>query len=527
MRLFMLGFCVLTGIFPRAIAAPRPESVAVLYNSALPESLELAEYYSQARGIPPENLVGLKMPITPDISRSDYEATIAMPLRREFDTRGWWSRGRDPSGVTMPQVNDMRVLVCMRGVPLRILPTPPPPPPPAAPDSPPPPPPQDPLTGRHEASVDSELAMFGVDGLPTEKALQNRYFKSDQKIADAKMPFLILTARIDAASLATCQRMISDAIETEKTGLWGMTYVDIANKFPQGDQWLETSATASSRAGVPTVIDRFNETLPLNYPMTEASVYYGWYDWHVNGPFLNPLFKFRKGAVAVHLHSFSAEQLHNPKQNWCAPLLEQGAAVTLGNVFEPYLHLTHDLGLLHQRLLAGHSWVEACWMAMPVTSWQGVILGDPLYQPYKHLAGTGTLQKQDREFRALRAATLQWAKNPSERSSQIEKAAVRLNSGLLHEALGLHQLEQKMPVEAAHHFRKAKAAYTQATDRMRQDFHLITIDRAANRRDLALLSLRDAQTIYGPILEAESLAAWIKILDPPPPPAPPNSAPKP
>jgi uncharacterized protein (TIGR03790 family) len=518
MRVLVPVIFLLAGFLLPASAAPRPESVAILYNSAVPESRQLAEFYRDARGIPPENLIGLEMPAAADVSRADYEEKIAAPLRREFDTRGWWKRGRDPEGLTLPIANDIRVLVTMRGVPLRIQATPKPEPVSPLDGEPAPAAPKDPLAGRDEAAVDSELAMFGVEGVPTEGVLQNRYHKSDKKITDARLPFLVLTARIDAASNATCERMIRDAIETEETGLWGMAYVDIANKFPQGDQWLETLAAASSRAGIPTVVDRFNETLPKNYPMGGASVYFGWYDGNVNGPFLNPNFKFRKGAVAAHLHSFSAAQLSNPNRHWCAPLLERGAAVTLGNVFEPYLHLTHDLGLLHQRLLDGHSWVEACWMAMPVTSWQGVILGDPLYQPFKHLAGTGKIRKEDREFRAVRAATVQWAGNPAERRAQLDKAASRLKSGILHEAVGLDLVEQKLTAEAVMRFRNAKAAYVRTEDRMRQDFHIIAIDRAANRKDLALRGLRDAQMTYGPIPEAESLAAWILILDPPPPP---------
>ncbi len=76
------------------------------------------------------------------------------------------------------------------------------------------------------------------------------------------LPFLVLTARIDAPSYATCERMIRDAVAAEKTGLWGMAYVDIANKFPQGDQWLETVVKENAQAGIPTVVDRFNDTLP-------------------------------------------------------------------------------------------------------------------------------------------------------------------------------------------------------------------------------------------------------------------------
>jgi uncharacterized protein (TIGR03790 family) len=522
MRVAAVVLWLMAGLTPPAFAVPRPDSVAVLYNSALPESRQLAELYRDARGIPAENLIGLEMPVAADISREEYERMIVVPLRREFDTRGWWKRGRDGNGVTLPVANDIRVLVTLRGVPLRIRGTPKPAP--AAGQETSKPAPADPLAGRDEAAVDSELAMFGVEGVPTEGVLQNKYYKSERRIEEARLPFLVLTARIDAASQATCQRMIRDAVEAEETGLWGTAYVDIANKFPQGDQWLEDAVKSGAAAGIPTVIDRFNETLPKNYPMEDAAVYLGWYDWNASGPLLNPLFKFRKGAVAVHIHSYSAQQLANPGQNWSAPLLDRGAAVTVGNVFEPYLHLTHDLGLLYRRLLDGHSWVEACWMAMPATSWQGVVFGDPLYRPFKHLSGTGKLAKEDRDYRALRAAMLKWPDNPAERRSQLDRAALRLNSGKMTEAVGLELLEQGLTAEAAARFRSAKAVFVRTEDKLRQDLHLIAMDRHAGRKELALRGLRDAQAVYGPIPAAESLAAWILILDPPPPPPPPPPA---
>ncbi len=516
MRAFVLGLILLAGMRPMAGAAPAVESVAILYNLADPESRKLAEFYREARGIPAENLIALEMPVTPDISRADYDAKIAEPLREEFDRRGWWRRAKDRSGVRQPVVNKIRVLVTVRGVPLRILQTPQPPPE-IGPDGKPVPQ-TNPFKGRDEASVDSELSMFGVEGVPMEGGLQNKYFQSEKPITGMEFPFLILTARIDAPSLSTCERMIRDAIETEKTGLWGMAYVDIANKFPQGDQWLETVARENRQAGIPTVVDRFNDTFPMHYPMGEAALYFGWYDWDVSGPFLNPAFRFRKGAVAAHLHSFSAQQLGNATQNWSGPLLEKGAAVTIGNVFEPYLHLTHDLGMLQQRLLDGHSWVEACWMAMPVTSWQGVVLGDPLYQPFGHLDGSGEVVDGDVAFRALRAAHLRWANDPSERRKQLDQAAERMRSGVVAEAAGLDCLGQGLNAEAVVRFRQAKALYPAEADKLRQDFHIIAIDRAAGRKDLAVRGLRDAETRYSTIPEALSLKGWLDILDPPPPP---------
>jgi uncharacterized protein (TIGR03790 family) len=511
-------FCLLAGLIPLVEAGPSPESVAILYNASVPESRQLAEFYRESRGIPAENLIALSMPAAADISREDYEQAIAKPLRAEFDRRGWWKRARDPGGITLPVINRIRILVTMRGVPLRVKPTPKPKPDPARAASGKPAAPKDPMAGRDEAAVDSELAMVGAEGLPLEGVLQNKFYQSAKPIAQAGLPFLLLTARIDAPSYATCQRMIRDALEAEQSGLWGMAYVDVANKIVQGDQWLENVVKANNRAGIPTVVDRFNDTLPKNYPMTEAALYYGWYDWHVSGPFLNPRFKFRKGAVAMHLHSFSAQQLTDAGKNWSGPLLERGAAATVGNVYEPYLHLTHDFGMLHQRLLDGYSWVEACWMAMPVTSWQGVVLGDPLYQPFRHLSGTGTVGREDKDFRALRAAALQWPDSPLQRRGELEKAGQRTRSGFFAEAVGLELLEAGLSAEAAMRFRDAKALHVRTEDKLRQDFHLIAIDRAAKRKDLAVRGLRDARLHYGAIPEAEALGGWLDILDPPPPP---------
>lgn len=517
MRVFALILALLAGFPQAARAAISPESVAILYNSSVPESRRLAELYQEVRGIPRDHVIGLDMPTAQDITREDYERSILIPLRGQFGAREWWQRRSEGGGVTLPIANKIRVLVIMRGVPLRIVPTPKP--------AGTPPAPQNPVEGHDEAAVDSELAMFGVEGLPVDGVLQNKFYKSEKPVADANVPFLVLTARIDAPTAAICERMIRDAVEAETTGLWGRAYVDIANKFPQGDQWLEAVVKDNLAAGIPTVVDRFNETYPLNYPMTDCSLYYGWYDWNLNGPFLNTRFQFRKGAVAMHLHSFSAQQLADGSKNWSGGLLARGAAVTVGNVYEPYLHLTHDFGILHQRLLAGFTWGEACWMAMPVTSWQGVVLGDPLYRPFRCLDGGGMKQEPDVEYRALRAAAVEWKDRPVERERQVEKAANRMRSGVLAEALGLQLLERKDTPAAANLFRTAKALYPKSEDKLRQDFNIIAINRAGNHKDLAISGLRDAQVRYGSMPESEGLKVWLDILDPPPPPPPPPAKP--
>lgn len=488
----------------------RPDSVAILYNIAAPDSKKLAETYSKARGIPEDNIIGLDMPVTADISREDYISKIQNPLRAEFDRNSWWSRAKDASGVLLPSANDIKVLVIMKGVPLRIL---------AAPL----PegfkvPENDPIAGRNEASVDSELAMFGVEGVPSQGVLKNVYFQNDKPISEARFPFLVLTARIDGASFETCERMIRDAVEAEKTGLWGKAYVDIANKFPQGDEWLNGVVTANLAAGIPTVVDRFNDTLPLNYPMTDAALYYGWYDANLSGPFLNPEFRFRKGAVALHIHSFSAEQLADPMRNWSAGLLEKGAAVTVGNVFEPYLGLTNHFDILHKRLLEGHSWVEACWISMPVASWQGVVLGDPLYRPFLHLDGSGEIAPADNDYRALRAARLKWSGDSEERKKQLIRAAERMQSGIISEAIGLEAVEAGRGGEAEVWFGSAKKQYKDKADQLRQDFQIAATHRAADRKNVAVNLMKTIERDYAGTPGVSAAKAWLDILDPPPPP---------
>lgn len=514
MRFFSLILLVLAGSQAVLLADISPAQVAILYNSTVPESKKVAELYRAARNIPDENMIAMDMPAAADISREDYDRSIANPLRRQFEARGWWKRQSD-GPVTLPVANKIRVLVTVRGVPLRIRALPKPKP---KQGSPPPPPPANPLEGHDEASVDAELSMFGVEGVPIDSVLQNKFYQSTKSITAVDMPFLVLTARIDAPTFATCERMIQDTVETEKTGLWGRAYVDVANKQPLGDGWLEAVVKADRVAGIPTVVDRFNDTLPKNYPMTDASLYYGWYDWNVSGPFLNPDFRFRRGAVAMHLHSFSAEQLTNPAKNWSGALLEKGAAVTVGNVFEPYLHLTHDFGILHQRLLEGYTWVEACWMAMPVTSWQGVVLGDPLYRPFRHLDGSGDRENEDIPYRALRAAALEWGSRPLERGKQVEQAADRMQSGVLAEAAALEMVELKDTAPAVMMFRKAKGFYVKPEDKLRQVFNIASIDRTANRKDMATTGLRDALVEFGALPATDAVKGWLDILNPPPPP---------
>lgn len=519
-RLFLFLFSLVL-LSVRAAAAPAPlapASVAVLYNTNDADSEKIARAYLAARAIPETNLIGLPMPVSAEITRQQFEATIKGPLAAVFDQRQWWQRAKDPNGKIVAVKNQIRVLVTIRGVPLKIAhQAPATPPPPAAPGVAPQ------FTNHNEAAVDSELCILGVEGLPIEGPLRNQYFQNTTPIAEAKMPFLLLVGRIDAHIPEVCLRMIRDAVATERSGLWGRAFVDIAKKIPEGDKWLENIIKANTERGIPSVVDRNPETFPSHYPMTQAALYYGWYSGNRDGPLLNPAFTFKQGAVAMHIHSFSAVQLRNPAANWSAALLAHGAAATVGNVYEPYLGPSHNLDVLHERLLAGFSLVEAAYMALPVLSWQSVVLGDPLYRPFAHLENqSGEVIPADREFRALAVAKMRWKDEFAALQTRLREAAVLGNSGTLYEALGLMMLERGLTGDAMTLFNSARISYFQPADQIRQELHLADIDRAAGRKAVAVTRLRSVSAEFITVSEREAATALLKILDPPPkPPAKP------
>jgi len=272
------------------------------------------------------------------------------------------------------------------------------------------------------------------------------------------------------------------------------------------------------KEGIPVAVDRFKDTLPTNYPMTGAALYFGWYAKHVNGPFRAADFRFRRGAVAMHLHSFSAWHLRDPARNWCAPLLARGACATIGNVYEPFLGMTHDLEIFLERLLDGHTLVEASYMATPGLSWMNVVVGDPLYRPFLHIDGGGEKLETDLQYRALRVATMRWGEEPEEMQRNIRKAAESLSGGTLLEALGLRQLASGDAEAATDLFQLARGKFSRPADRIRQDFHLIAMDRAAGNKPAAIKKLRNLKLLYSGLPEASAVTAWLNILDPPPPP---------
>jgi uncharacterized protein (TIGR03790 family) len=353
---------------------PLAEMTVVVFNKTEPISAALAKLYVEQRGIPVDHMIGVDCPIDEDISREDFDNTILQPLRSEFKNRQWWTTHIDAEGKERVTASSIRFLAVIRGIPLKIRPS--------AQTAPNDPAGTGPINSHNEASVDSELTLLQFDSHALLGFLPNPYFQSFRAIRDYENPFILLVCRLDAPTPEMVRRMIMDSISAEKTGLWGRAYVDSSHRTAPGsevgDKWMTDIIDQLHKVGVPVVHDDSASVFPDGFPMSDCALYYGWYAGGVTGPFNQPGFSFVPGAVAVHIHSFSANSLRDPNAGWVAPLIARGAAATVGNVYEPYLQLTSHLDILNDRLLHGFTFAESAYMSTQGLSWMNVMVGDPL-----------------------------------------------------------------------------------------------------------------------------------------------------
>jgi uncharacterized protein (TIGR03790 family) len=374
----------------------------ILVNSVQPDSVELGEFYARQRGIPAANLVALPMPEAESITWREFVDQVWQPLQDELLRRDWLEgisgMSHDRLGRKKVSVAGHRIayLVVCRGTPLRIY------------DDP---------TLRDEAAmqkapeqfrtnqgaVDSELSLLAAGGYEIDAFVPNPLFDREHPL-DARAGLVVKVARLDGPTAADAHRLVTSAVEGERHGLLGRYYIDLRGPHPDGDRWFEAVRQRLDKLGFDGDVDRAPGTLEATARCDAPVLYFGWYAANLNGPFAHAGFEFSPGAVALHIHSFSAETLRLPTKGWCGPLVARGVAATVGNVFEPYLQLTHRPDLLLQALARGATLGDAAYFALPALSWQAILIGDPLYRPFRV-----TLGRQQKNLGSLPPALAPYA----------------------------------------------------------------------------------------------------------------------
>lgn len=411
MKIFLSLVTVLISL-GNSIAATPGDEVVVIYNSRVPESKALAEFYASKRNVPQQQIIGLQMTNGEEMSREEFRNDLQRPLAKKLEDLNLWRTGRGET----PGTNGTRVRVTRKvveskiryavlcyGVPLKIR--------------------KDttlteaeeatmrPELRRNEAAVDSELACLPLtySGYTLAGPLVNTLYSTTNASLLHPTNGVLIVARLDGPTPAIARGLVEKALLAEAEGLWGRAYFDLRNiadpNYKIGDDWIRNASQVAQLVGYDTIIDEGGDTFPASFPMSQIAIYMGWYRENVSGPFVLPKVEFMTGAFAYHLHSFSASSVRITNHNWVGPLLSKGVTCTMGTVDEPYLTGTPDVGAFAGRwMYFGFTFGEAACASQTILSWQTTVVGDPLYRPFAK-----NVQELHQSLAASKSKSLEWS----------------------------------------------------------------------------------------------------------------------
>ncbi len=241
------------------------------------------------------------------------------------------------------------------------------------------------------AAVDSELTLALAPRYQLSKWLPNPFnarFDKFPAIAEIRQKTLMV-GRLDGPTPEIARRLVDDALTVEAQGLQGVFYIDArglqGDDKPGGYAWydhhlLQLYDLVKQRSALKVVLDKNPDVFPPG-SCPDAALYCGWYSL---GKYV-PAFKWVKGAVGFHVASAEATTLKQKGSNvWCKRMLEEGVAATLGPVAEPYLMSFPLPDEFFPLLLRGQQpLLEVYFRTLPHLSWMQILIGDPLYTPFK------------------------------------------------------------------------------------------------------------------------------------------------
>lgn len=244
-----------------------------------------------------------------------------------------------------------------------------------------------------DASVDSELSLLWWDrslyGAAWRRAnpLYHAFKKSGG--GHREIPVLMV-GRLDASTADLASRLVDRAMEAERQGLNGMVYLDArgmpvkdpSDTYGRYDQSLrDLHQFVTQHTTYRSQLDNTEARFERPGAAPDVAFYAGWYRLRQ----YEDAFTFRTGAIGYHMASGEAVSLHrHGEAGWCKNALDHGITATLGSVGEPYLDAFPEPLEFAALLMTGqYSLVESYYLTSRWVSWRMVLVGDPLYNPWK------------------------------------------------------------------------------------------------------------------------------------------------
>ena len=285
------------------------------------------------------------------------------------------------------------------------------------------------------SSFDSELSLLFWLDYPLDRWQPNLlHYQFDNSDLRTRRPTLMVS-RLEGPTVAHSKRLIDDAIATEAAGLGGKVYLDARGipgpsepisrgSYGEYDQAIRDLASLLEEHTEKTVVLNDEKELFQDGQCPDTGLYCGWYSL---GKYVDA-FEFVRGAVGYHIASSEATTLRSPdSQVWCKRMLEDGICATLGPVHEPYLSAFPRPDEFFIALLSGkYSLAECYYRTKPFNSWVMILVGDPLYNPFRTGSGLDVERLPERLKKVLEASAEE-SKSPLPDSDLRRKSPTVMN----------------------------------------------------------------------------------------------------
>ncbi|WP_229262911.1 TIGR03790 family protein [Duganella radicis] len=309
----------------------RPAQLALVINDDEPNSVEIGEYYRQARNLPAENVVHVRIPNRP----RKLDAEQFRQLKEQIDAR----LGPHIEAVLMVWTAPYAV-ECNA------------------------------ITAAYTMGFDAEVC-----ATPCGPAKPNLYFNntsSDPQGEHGMRLSMLLPTDSVAAAKALIGRGVSAGFSTPAANAWYLTTSESARN---------SRAPFFPRAGVVAARKLTVKRLSADFIENEKDIMI--YQTGMARVARLETLQFLPGALADSLTSFGGD-LYGTGQMSSLRWLEAGATASYGTVSEPcnYWQKFPQPTVLLSHYLRGVTAIEAYWRSVAWPA-QGVFIGEPLAAPYR------------------------------------------------------------------------------------------------------------------------------------------------